>query len=45
MKKTVKNTLEAIQIASGLLLFPFMGMIAAFNAMGFNSLMEVFTMF
>ena len=45
MKKTVKNTLETIRIASGLLLFPFMGLIAAFNAMGFNSLMEVFTMF
>ena len=45
MKRTLKNTLETIQIAGGLLLFPFMGMIAAFNAMGLNSLMEVFTMF
>ena len=45
MKRTLKNTLETIQIASGLLLFPFMGLIAAFNAMGFNSLMEVIAMF
>ena len=45
MKKTVKNTLETIQVAAGLLLCPFMGLIAAFNAMGLNSLMEVFTMF
>ena len=45
MKKTLKNTFENIQAAVGLLLFPFMGMIAAFNAMGLNSLMEIFTMF
>ena len=44
-RKTLKNTLETIQIAGGLLLFPFMGFMAACNAMGLNSLIEVFTLF
>ena len=45
LKRTLKNTMETIQVAAGLLLFPFMGLIAAFNAMGFNSLTEILSMF
>lgn len=45
MKRTLKNTMETIQFVGGMLLFPFMGFMAVCNAMGLNSLMEVFAMF
>ena len=41
----MKKVLEDMQVLGGLMLFPFMGIIIALNAMGFNSLAEVFAMF
>lgn len=41
----MRKAIENIQVAAGLLLFPFMGLIITLNAMGFDSLAEVITMF
>ena len=41
----MKKVLECMQVLSGLMLFPLMGIIIALNAMGFNSLTEVIAMF
>ena len=41
----MRKAIENIQIAAGLMLFPFMGLIITLNAMGFDSLLEVITMF
>ena len=41
----MRKAIENIQVAAGLMLFPFMGIIIALNAMGFDSLVEVITMF
>lgn len=41
----MRKAMEAIQIALGLMFFPLMGVIMALNAMGFESLTEVFAMF
>lgn len=41
----MKKAIENIQFIGGLMFFPVMGLIITLNAMGLNSLMEVFAMF
>lgn len=41
----MKKVIENIQFVGGLMFFPVMGLIITLNAMGFNSLAEVITMF